>query len=900
MKELIKIEKENIKVANMAKRYIIIIGKKLGSNVQQKILLSLSMGKHLRLPGGSMSIPTISPNVNNPLTILKLLTKEQQNVVKIEYDKQEKYMNAYFSNKCAHLVTYKQLINSKNIDTTKLILNAIKKYFQLEILNGFYTCINCNFHIMCSHVYDRYQYQIDNLSIGVINNNLIKYAIKVKVNKGHEYYCKYCGEQLVKDIYIDDEYKYKPKQILSDVEIEIRNYTWSVIMNVIHSAELFNEKSLAIYISNNIRTLIEAKALNQFNDNIKLICIMYTFAFILLLMKDHKISFLKIDFNLLSSKIAEKLLTYMYSKYNTLIRSLNINSDYIKNEFMLAYKDIITMSKIDGPIDIPVNNSEFDLANFILYIDPIYKYAKNICRLFSKISFKTDISKDTLKKEFELILGTTLPNIIKSAKENIKNPIFTDVINKRFGSTLQTTNLEFFYKHPKLNIYNNLISIDNEDNILQKFLNGDHTHYLFSCYIMFCKYIKNIHNETEYDKFRELFIQFSNEEKKMLDILHIYSQKPLYSFTYKTNSHFVEKKITITDLYDENGIKHKWNVFYYGNTSFTVINNKSSNVIPGPKKEPLTDVGCSICGIKKSETMKLNIKKTIKSVNAMSDINSFYMFYKVRCPVNDLHEWTNNSCTKCKLILTMIDQVIVNKIDSNILEYYNTYLSKFIEEKKYFKKDIDDNITPKNIQLNKLIIPTWEPNYNPIVEVSKLTGYDTNIIESIGITEGRTYTEIEEGINIPEIELYNVYSAYSELIFITSKYMENNKSSKNLKYTILFDILLYQISYKDVHKFIIQSICEIVLLMNTAEIFITIIKNQKLLSVAINSMATDESDDVVYLGDDIGDSGEDLIVMQKVEDNYFSSTNVDYDFIENNESHIDIPNEYNYNYIDIE
>lgn len=890
-KELQRIEQDSLKLINMARQYIIIIGKKLGSNVQQKILLALSRGRYLRLPGGSMAIPTISTNINNPNAILNYLTKEQQSVVKVEYDNQEKYMKLYYANKCSHIASYSKLLKAKTVENTKLALSIVEKYFKKEIINGYYLCEVCNFRIMCSHVYDRYKYQIENLPLGVINTNLLTYAIKVKVNKGHEYYCKFCAEQLVRDVYIDDDYKIKPKVNMTESEMEIRNYSWSVIMTAIHSAGLGNERSLAIYIANTIRPLIEERSRDKFDDSVKLLCIMHTFAIILSLMKDHKVSFLGIDPSMPASKIAEKLLGFIYSKYNTVMRSLSINSDMLKNEFMSAYKNIIST----GPTIIPASNSEMDLANFILNIDPIYKYAKNMCRLFKKIPFKIDQSSNSLRKEFELIIGTSLPAIIKSAKENMKNPLFSDVLNKRFGSTLQTDTLEFFYKNPDLNIYTNLISIDDEQKILKKFLEGNYSHYIFACYIMFCKYTKDIHNEEEYNEYRVLFEKFKKVENNMIDDMHKFTQKPIFTFNYTKNSHFIKRNINITDLYDENGTKHKWNIFYYGEESFIKV--------PGPKKGPLTDVGCSVCGIKKSEVSKLNIDKTIKAVKAMADINSFYMFYKLRCPLGELHEWINDECTKCTLTVSMIDQVNSNKITSSILDYYNQYLKQFMREKKDTQIDIEYS-KEKEDNIKDLIIPTWTQNYTPIVKVSQLTKYTTNVIESIGLTEGRTYKEIEEGSNIPELNISHIYSAYAELIFTISKNMELNTNISIIDYTTLYNKLLYDQPYTDTHKFIIQSICEIILAMSTIneqyaiEIFSTIIKNQKMFSIPIISNAVDDSDDAgIYLGDDIGDSGEDLIVMQKVEDNYFSSANIDYDFYEdnpNNDLHIDIPNEYIY------
>ncbi len=895
MRELQRVEKEKLKSVNMARQYISIIGKKLGSIIQNKILLSLSRGKYLRLPGGSMAIPTINAvNVIDPVAILNYLTKEQQSIIKLEYDKQEKYTKAYYSNKCAHLKIYTALIKSRHMNDTKLLIQDIKKFFKQDLINGYYICELCDFHIICSHVYDRYNYLIDNLPLGLINTNLLNYAVKVKVNKGHEYYCKYCGEQLVKDIYIDDDYKIKSKVILSENEIEIRNYTWSVILTAIKSAGLFNERALAIYISNTIRPFIEEKSMNKFDENTKLNCIMFTYAFLLIIIKEHKISFLGIDPSSMSSKIAEKMLLFIYSKYNTLMKSININTDVLKNEFTAAYKKIINI----GPISVPVSNPELNLANFILNIDPIYKYARTICRLFKKIPFKINESPQYLKKEFELILGNSLPEIIKSAKDNIRNPIFADVLNKRFGSVLQSENLEFFYKHPSLNIHTNLISIDNENEILKKFLAGDYNYYLFSSYIMFCKYTKNIHNIDEYEEYRKLLSIFKNVETDMLQTIRKYNQKPIILFKFLKSSHFVKQNVDITTLYDENGNKHKWNIYYYGNNSF--------NLVPNTKLEPLTDIGCSICGIKKSQLSTLDIEKTNKSVQAISDINSFYMFYKVRCPINEIHDWINNVCTKCNITVEMIDSINSNKITSNILEYYTRYLKQFNKEKKNSKPELVI-IKEKEIKLDILITTKWSPSYTPIVKVSQITKYNTNIIESIGLTEGRTYNDVQEGINIPEINIQHIYSAYAELIFAISRYAEWSLQFNGpgiIDYTNLFDRLLYELSYQEIHKFIIQSICEIFLTIidNNSEknyainLFTTIINNQKLLSIPVSSYVYDDSDDPgVYLGDDIGDSGEDLIVLQKLEDNYYSLSNMDYNFMENNEPNgKDKDNEYIY------
>ena len=147
----------------------------------------------------------------------------------------------------------------------------------------------------------------------------------------------------------------------------------------------------------------------------------------------------------------------------------------------------------------------------------------------------------------------------------------------------------------------------------------------------------------------------------MRNDIYKYSQKPSFLIKYLNNSHFKERNVSVTSLYDENGTKHVWNVFYYGSEFFIKV--------PGSKKEKLTDIGCSVCGIKKSEISKLNIEKTNMAIKAMADINSFYMFYKKRCPEGELHNWKDDIGTKCSLSLNMVNQVNSNKVPSIVPDY---------------------------------------------------------------------------------------------------------------------------------------------------------------------------------------------------------------------------------------
>lgn len=881
---LLQYEQKQLKKVNLAKRYLIIVENKLGSSIYRRILLNASKGKYLRLPGGSMAIPSLLSNVIDPKSILGLLTKDQQSIVKVEYEKQESHYNAYKNNKCSHVKLYRSLIRSKNINQKETYLKSLTDYFNTELINGHHMCKECKFSILCDHTYTKISNEISNLPITAINANLYKYTIKIRVNDSNVYYCKFCGEQLLKDIALDDSDIKHKKNYMSEQDMDVRSFIWSVVINIVKTTNVGNERAVISYIANTIRPFILISNFDNFDNTVKLKIVTHCYAYILKIIKEQKIPFFGINHELPTNKIAEELLSIMADKYKILIKELRINTQTVKNEFISAYKNISHLNVI------PISNTELELANFIININPIYHYAKLICVLFKKIpSTNFDVNKLTsqqLKKEFEIIMGTDIPSIIKISKNNTKNAEYVNVINNRLGNALPVQDLDYFYRIPELSTYLNIIKIDNEKKIIKDFINGKYENYLYVSYILFYMYINDLHSNDDYVEFRKLLL----EVKQIEDLIRVKVNRPVYYILSENNSHFIKQDILLTRQYDENGNKHKWNIWWYGNQSF--------NKPPSNKETTLTDIQCSVCKVKLSEINKLDLVKTTNSVNAMADLNAFYIFYKIRCPISDLHNWLSDKCTKCSLTINMIDEVIANKINQDTLDYYNRFLDQF----KNIKREV---IIEEEKIINNLIIEKFDFNWNytVIVKTSQLFNIEINWLLSIGLSENRTVKEIIEGIDIPKIELFNIYSAYSELLYVLSSCSTIVKLEYN--YAGAFEYLLYNQSYDLTHKFIIQSICEVLLLVGTdgESILKTVINHQKAICKPVSTSGiVDDTEDIgVYIGDDVVDIiDEDITIMQrkKTSTNYnVLYKNIDFDYLEykdSNNAFRSSPDEYIY------
>jgi len=889
-------EQEQLERINKARRYISIINNKLDSVLQQKIIYMLSNDKYLRLAGGSMGVSTMLVNVTNPELVLSFLSNEQQEIVINEYNRQEKFMKAYRNNKCGHLSLLFSIINSKK---NKVRINSfmqLKEYMTTEKhVDGFIYCSVCKFHIICQHVYDKWTNEFNDIKESKINDILLEYAIRIKINRLNEYYCKYCGETIIKDLDLEyHDVKMKYTRQLSDNDISIRDYLWSVIMNMLKSYknELYvNERSFASKLSSVLVTFLTKKITN-FEDKSKITIIIYVYAYILYIIKMEQISFMNIDIKLPTNKIAEQILRNLYKKYNQLIISLAVTSTYIQSEFINAYKEIS-----NKPPVILKTDMENNVATFIFTIDPFYNYARTVFKLINKKK------SYTINEEFNAIMGRPIKEIIKTAKQNAKNPAYADIINKRFGSVVNVVSIDYFLKQREFNLYSSVITIENADAILDKFISqSDYKLYYYASYIMMYKYTVDIHSEDDYIKYLDILTQFKQIEKQMLESLFIYYIKPSYNIVYTKNSHIKIPKIDITELYDENGQKHIWNVYYY--------DGEIGNIYT--KKGTLTDVGCSICGITKNSIYKLNVEETWKSVNIITDVTALFTYYKTRCPISDLHNWNNNTCTKCEITTNMMKIIGLNKLNNDIISYYSKFLPKFIQGKR---KTLDSlTVSDEVLHVSKRVID-WEFDYSYIVRIAKLANINPNVIEAIGLTEQRKYADVEHGIYLQgkNIEINNVYSAYSELIFLMKLYSEESDKNKTLPpltdYCITVSTLIDSNSDPvKIHNYILQSICEIILQIPDTELAITllnkIILNQKMLAQPINfnwKFIQETDNDGIYLGDDIGEIGEDLIYenILKSKDSYYNIHNSDYHPVyedPNVVSDIISPKEYIYTY----
>ena len=722
-------------------------------------------------------------------------------------------------------------------------------------------------------------------------------------------------------------------------------------------------------------------------------CIIFSYVYILhTIIKNKKINFKGVHKGAKSSKYAEEMVKLIVKKYYLLITRLELKSEYINKKFIEAYQYLNkNLHFEDGEID------KNDIVYQTATTDSIYRYAKfiylfqqngkkhgkgaasNEIALFHNIMGNTVEDFDIKAKKFQLTHHIHMDEIdfdlfIKQKEVNFYADLYAvDMPTKDIADLIQDSKswkldkshkkkggaakkkpksksklniTEFIAPHRKSADKGKGESADKgkgesagesaSANKMRRYENA----IFYESYNLFHEYITKLYNRKEYNEFLIKLNNFKKIEHRIYLVKKFFNLNSYFYFSAKHSTKYKKKDIKISELYDENGRKHKWDIYCYEDEELTIkeLLKKDS------WSDPLLDVKCSICNIRQSNTKTLDCNKIEKALKASYTIDTFFIFYQTRCPEENLHNFENNICTKCGIKYTFM----TNK-DENSRQYYNKYYDNFKKATSeiYQRDNISElNKEPpliKKVKIDKSI------DFSYVDKLSKLFNIEINIIEEIGCTQLRNFQDIKDGIkkNKPPISLTEINNANAEMryLFIMYSLLLNAETTvdtdilhilesvnvpkyeyKNLKkYLPVINIEEYnehffniraasmnaanKITMEDVIKYVIHHLSyyivtiaehkckdneftEPLCLEFSKFVINTIVKNQKLLSTPLHftwKYFSEVDDDYLIkeAEDGAGDGAEDDNAADNGdidENNLFSSENIDYDMSEDNEA----------------
>ena len=1009
-----ELTKKTVQSAIKARIYVTIIEEKFGNDKKQLVYdaLRTSTGSKSRgAPGGSLATQSASVQINDPEIVLAALSKTEREIVNLEYENKIKEWNAFVGNNCPHIAIALKLRRASSAELAAKLLESLSKYFiHSKKDDEWIMCKNCGFRVICPHVKDKISLEVQRLSYDEIRTKLTKYAIKVRgLEKDvFAYYCKICSEKLA-DVAEED----KTSEIMGlfgQLDSAIKTKIWAIAINAVKKVrfsspidekQFANAASAAIYplfmkheeiISTKRRKKQQQSILSDEEDidaRTHLSLVLFVYAYILDLTQTKsniEISFDGIKAGSKASSFAEKMLIVIIEEYRGIISQIeDITLEFLKLKFTDVYRIIYTQER--AVIHAARADEELILQ---LTIDYIYKYAITMAKINKTISINTNPTDVAAAKlEFETAIGNNLPNIIKMARDNNKDPTLSTLYHKKAGMEIpHGIQLEFLVKGPNINLYANIYEPSTKpENCIQAFYSfkkiplnegaklslktwfGGRLVYkmtkksanqhlceaqrgaFYESYRLFTIYTKAVVDQESYDKYKIDLLDHRVCEDNLRIAQSFNAIKSYYDFKHEKTQQFTLINIPITYLYDENGIRHDWSkkvIYHYKDETGDKVVKGGPNGVKKARDEGiilqstvLVDLECPICKLKLSNINSISKDKVTNSLRAISELDSFYIFYESRCPLGGLHDWnkTKDKCIKCEIDSIGVKAVMAGAGLKNqqAREYYDKYSHIFAKERALLQTvSLTETLsTAKEIQFPD----EWQSEYTNIVKTAELGGVNPSVIEAIGNMESREYIDIVDGKNIPpppdtpsdpriysvDAEIRLVLADYSSLQNISSsskipmnlqelfnavgvpkhEYAEIKRSFPDIatNYKKMFYSML---KYKDpatVYAFTIDSLCKIILEISSIQSSIswipklavafakqelqTILKNQKMFAkpTSFNWSMLDNDDNDYY--DDVGDVGEDVlddIINNDTEgtSDPFSGEGMDYDTSEDN------------------
>lgn len=294
--------------------------------------------------------------------------------------------------------------------------------------------------------------------------------------------------------------------------------------------------------------------------------------------------------------------------------------------------------------------------------------------------------------------------------------------------------------------------------------------YYYASYELFWRATVQMRSADEEAAFRRDLAKIRGAETLLLREKAYAGQLSFHNSGSAHADRFERLALPVTYLYDEDGLKHVWSAYIFSNGN-TVHEIRKDEVEAAVKAVyaavregklagfQLVDTQCTVCGVRRSEFEKLDAAKAAQAVANAADTNMFFSFYAVRCPADGLHEFRGApgaaTCAKCGATEELLAGFRTKKYAAAAAEYYSKHLDRFRQEQTEISSGLSAAEAPNApdgepvADLTALTRPvvsaTWQRNYDAVLRLADFAGVSPVLINAIGATERRTYSDVKQG-----------------------------------------------------------------------------------------------------------------------------------------------------------
>lgn len=442
-----------------ARHYAIVIEDKLGAAKLREVEEKLASAGRAETAGP-----------DDPEAILAVLSKREREIVSTEYVNRRAEWEAQVDNKCPHVRLAFRLRAVRSARDATRILRELEAYYarprgSAPGKDQWILCKNCGFRVICPHVDELIKMEARNLPYDTIRTRLMKYAVQYSdgaARTTYSYFCRICSEQLAE--FVEEDRTAEVLGAVGDLDDYVKKIIW---IEAVNAAELVRFPmpidprqfaSTAIDVCYPLLLIAEANMLKRgrraaakspgpadpygdeetVDPRTHLYIALFVYAYVLNLIRSsheaskapsRRLSFEGVRIDAKMSTYAEAILSAILKKYAGVISQIeDITPEFIADRFREAYRLVAGEA---GPQELTAADEGKIIVNEVVTLSPAYHYIAMAARVFGVLPVARPETPESARREFETVLGRTLPAILEDRATDSKSELVQMLLGVR-------------------------------------------------------------------------------------------------------------------------------------------------------------------------------------------------------------------------------------------------------------------------------------------------------------------------------------------------------------------------------------------------------------------------------------------------------------------------------------
>jgi hypothetical protein len=431
---------------------------------------------------------------DDPGRILALLGKRERELVTTEYENRRLGWEAQVGNKCPHVrLAYRLRAATSARESTDLLKKLSAYYRAPQGGRGARTprprrargpkprpppelewilCKNCGFRVVCPHVDELIRMEARNLPYDTVRARLMRFAVQYSGRAGggaatsYSYFCRICSERLAE--FTGEDRTAEVLGAVGNLDDHVKKVIW---VEAVNAAELVRFPmpvdprrfaSTAVGVCHPLLLRAEASLLKRgrrattkpraepltaddpYGDEetvdarTRLYIALFVYAYVLNLIRSsheaskeasRRLGFEGVRIGARMSAYAQAILSAVLKKYAGLISRIeDVTPEFIAERFREAYR---LVAGAGGPQELTSVDEAKLVVNEVVALSPTYHYIAIAARVFGSLPVARPLTPAEAKREFETVLGRTLPAILADRLADSKSELVQMLLGVR-------------------------------------------------------------------------------------------------------------------------------------------------------------------------------------------------------------------------------------------------------------------------------------------------------------------------------------------------------------------------------------------------------------------------------------------------------------------------------------